>query len=91
MRATASAAKRIEATQQNAVYTAGLQVEAFAWITYLQQVQEGEDRGAAFVRDRFRPEFATAFDAWLARAPGGEVPPLRCPSTGLRPCSRRTA
>lgn len=72
---TAAAARRIEATQNNAVYTSQVQIDVISWITYLEHLQDGDEDGAAFLRDRFREEFAPAFDAWVALVPAGEVPP----------------
>ena len=72
---TAAAARRIEATQQNTVFTTQLTIDVIAWITYLEHVQEGDAKGAEFLKDRFRPEFVTAFDAWVALVPEGEIPP----------------
>ncbi len=72
---TTAAARRIEATQQNAVFTAQVQLDVISWITYLEHLQAGDERGAQFLKDRFRAEFAPAFDAWVALAPDGEIPP----------------
>jgi hypothetical protein len=71
---SASGAKRTEATQQSGIAAAQAQIDVMAWITYLEHYQSGDERGAAFLRDRFRSEFTPAFDAWLARAPDGEYP-----------------
>jgi len=75
LNATGAAARRIEATQRNAMYTAQVQVDAVAWISFLEHWQSGDDKGAAFLRERFRKEFVPAFDAWAALVPPGEVPP----------------
>jgi hypothetical protein len=72
---TAAAARRIEATQQNAVHATMLQLDVMAWITYLEHRQAGDDTGAAFLRERFRDEFVPAFEAWAASVPEGEIPP----------------
>lgn len=72
---TAAAARRIEATQQNAIYTSQVQLDAIAWITYLEHLQAGDQKGAAFLRERFRREFVPAFDAWTQLVPEGEIPP----------------
>jgi hypothetical protein len=75
LRTTTAAARRIEATQQNAIYTSQVQLDAISWVTLLEQVQAGSEKGADFLRERLRPEFVPAFDAWLAQVPAGEVPP----------------
>lgn len=72
---TAAAARRIEATQKSALYTTQLQLDVIAWISYLEQLQAGNEKGAAFLRARFRKEFMPAFEAWEALVPEGEVPP----------------
>ena len=72
---SASGAKRTEATQQNSIFAAQAQIDVMAWITYLEHLQAGDERGAAFLRDRFRPEFKPAFDAWAAHAAPGQYPP----------------
>ncbi|OAN88939.1 hypothetical protein A8B84_10165 [Marinobacter sp. EhC06] len=72
---TTASAKRIEATQQNAIYTSQVQLDAIAWVTFLEHIQAGDEKGAAFLRDRFRKEFVPAFDAWIALVPEGEIPP----------------
>jgi protein-S-isoprenylcysteine O-methyltransferase Ste14 len=72
---SASGAKRTEATQQNSIFAAQAQIDVMAWITYLEHREAGDERGAAFLRDRFREEFKPAFDAWMAQAPPGKYPP----------------
>jgi hypothetical protein len=72
---TAAAARRIEATQQYAVYSTQLQIDVTAFITFLEHRQMGDDAGAAFLRGRFRNEFTPAFEAWAALVPEGEIPP----------------
>ncbi len=72
---SAAAAKRALATQQNSVYGAQVQLDVMAWISYLEHRQAGDESGAAFLKDRFRAEFAPAFDAWMALVPAGEIPP----------------
>jgi hypothetical protein len=72
---SASGSKRTEATQQNSIFTAQAQIDVMTWITYLEHHQAGDERGAAFMMERFRKEFRPAFDAWAAQAPAGEPPP----------------
>ncbi len=72
---SAAAAKRTEATQQNSVFAAQVQIDVMVWIEYLKQRQADDEVGSDFFYERFRPEFVPAFDAWLAQTPTGEIPP----------------
>ena len=72
---SASGAKRTEATQQNSIAAAQAQIDVMVWITYLEHVQAGDERGTAFLAARFRDEFKPAFEAWMASATPGTVPP----------------
>ena len=72
---SAAAARRTEATQQNGIFSGQVVIDVVAWITYLEHVQAGDERGAAFLKDRFRNEFSPAFEAWLALVPTGQIPP----------------
>jgi hypothetical protein len=72
---SASGARRTEATQHNSIFAAQAQIDVMAWIAYLEHRQAGDERGAAFLRERFREEFVPAFEAWLALVPEGEIPP----------------
>ena len=72
---SAAGASRTVATQYNGQFAAQLQIDVITWITYLEHYQAGDERGAAFLRERFRTEFAPAFDAWEALVPEGEIPP----------------
>ena len=72
---SAAGAARTEATQQNSIFAAQVQIDVMVWIEYLKQRQAGESDGAAFFEDRFRDEFQPALTDWLALAPPGEIPP----------------
>ena len=72
---SASGAKRTEATQQNSIAAAQVQIDVMVWITYLEHLQAGDERGTAFLEARFRDEFKPAFEAWMASATPGAVPP----------------
>ena len=90
--ATTAAARRIEATQQNAIFTTQLQLDVITWITFLEHRQAGDEKGAAFLQERFREEFKPAFDAWVALVPAGQVPqgtPFQLPS--YQPAARLAA
>lgn len=89
---SASGARRTEATQQNGIVAAQTQIDVMMWITYLEHYQAGDERGAAFLKDRFRDEFRPAFDAWVAQVPAGEWPsgtPFELPL--YQPAARRLA
>ena len=70
-----AAAKRVEATQHSAALARQVQLDLTTWLSYLEQRQAGNESGAQFIRDRMRDEFKPAFDAWLALAPDGGIPP----------------
>lgn len=72
---SASAAKRTEATQQNSLFAAEVQIDVMVWISYLEHLQSGDAAGAGFLKERFREEFKPAFEAWTALVPAGEIPP----------------
>lgn len=89
---SAASARRTEATQQNSVFSGQVVIDVVAWITYLERIQAGDERGAAFLKDRFRAEFRPAFEAWVALAPAGQVPsgtPFDLPE--YRPAARQRA
>lgn len=72
---SAAGAVRTEATQQNSVFAAQIQVDVMMWIEYLKQSQSDSEAGATFFEERLRDEFAPAFEEWLTLVPPGEVPP----------------
>jgi hypothetical protein len=72
---SAAGAARTEATQQNSLYTAGLQIDVLVWIEYLKAREARDVLAVSFFEDRLRPEFRPALDAWLAQVPEGELPP----------------
>jgi hypothetical protein len=45
-----------------------------AFLNIVQAKARGDEPAAAFLRQRVRPEFRPALDAWLARSEGGKVP-----------------
>jgi len=72
--ATSNALRSESVRQTNIALTlAQVDVELFTdWVT---AVANNETQLAEFTRDRFRPEFVPAFEAWLAQVPSGEIPP----------------
>lgn len=62
----------VRASNQAAQHVA-IDVGVFTdWVT---ATASGDERLAGFLRGRMRDEFVPAFEAWLASAPDGEVPP----------------
>ncbi len=72
---SAAGAKRTEATQQNNIYTAELQIDVMVWIEYLKQRKSNDPVASDFFEARMRDEFRPAFSAWLDQVPEGEIPP----------------
>jgi hypothetical protein len=62
-------ATRIEAARAASRADAETEVDVATFIAWADADRRGEDDVADFYLDRFRPEFATAFDAWLATDP----------------------
>jgi hypothetical protein len=60
---------RIEAARASDLATSQTQVDVATFIQWVEATARDEARLAQFYRDRFRPEFKTAFDAWLATKP----------------------
>jgi hypothetical protein len=60
---------RIEAARASSLAEASTQVDVATFIAWAEADQEGDAERAAFFLDRFRPEFAVAFDAWIATDP----------------------
>ena len=72
---SAAGAARTDATQENSIFAAQVQIDVLLWLEYLKQDQAGETAGAAFLEERFRDEFRDAHEEWLALMEAGEVPP----------------
>ena len=68
---------RIEASRAQGLAEAQTQVDVATFIAWADADQRGEQELARFYVDRFRDEFQTAFDAWLATEPlsNAEAPP----------------
>ena len=68
---------RIEASRAQGLAEAQTQVDVATFIAWADADQRGEQELAQFYVDRFRDEFQTAFDAWLATKPltNAEAPP----------------
>ena len=60
---------RIEAARAQGLAEAQTQVDVATFIAWADADQRGEQELAEFYVDRFRAEFRTAFDAWLATEP----------------------
>lgn len=72
---SAAGAARTEATQQNGIYTAGLQIDVLTWIEWLKMTNADDEVASTFFEDRFRDEFRPAFYAWLAQDSEDGIPP----------------
>ena len=68
---------RIEASRAQGLAEAQTQIDVATFIAWADADQRGEQELAQFYVDRFRDEFQTAFDAWLATEPlsNAEAPP----------------
>lgn len=68
---------RIEASRAQGLAEAQTQIDVATFIAWADADQRGENDLAQFYVDRFRDEFQTAFDAWLATKPlaNAEAPP----------------
>jgi hypothetical protein len=73
--ATEASALRVQATQATNVYTAQANIDLETFIGWLQLHTTQGSSAADALRDRFRDEFKPVFEAWLAQAPEGELPP----------------
>ncbi|MET0932708.1 MAG: hypothetical protein ABWX56_03275 [Mycetocola sp.] len=60
---------RIEAARASSLGEAETEVDVATFIAWADADQGGDPALAAFYLDRFRPEFAVAFDAWMATEP----------------------
>ncbi|TCN33553.1 hypothetical protein EV644_121120 [Kribbella orskensis] len=60
---------RIDAARSSSLAEAQTQVDVATFIAWADADRRGESELAVFYVSRFRPEFAKAFDAWLATKP----------------------
>jgi hypothetical protein len=60
---------RIDAARAASMASAETQVDVATFIAWAEADQRGDEDLADFFVERFRPEFATAFDAWTATDP----------------------
>jgi hypothetical protein len=60
---------RIDAARSSSLAEAQTQIDVATFIAWADADRRGESELAAFYVSRFRPEFAKAFDAWLATKP----------------------
>jgi hypothetical protein len=71
----ASAALRTSAAQATSIAAAQMELDAQVFLAWLDHAAAGGTDAATVFADRMRPEFRTVFDAWLATAPPGQIPP----------------
>jgi hypothetical protein len=64
-----TSAVRISAARADSLASAQTQVDVATFIAWTDANGHGDAQLEAFYVDRFRPEFRTAFDAWLATDP----------------------
>ena len=64
-----STAARVQANRVAALANRQVQVQVETFIQWVNARQTGDTELATFYRQRFRPEFMPAFDAWLATDP----------------------
>ena len=62
-------ALRIDAARSQGLAQGQTQVDIATFIQWVNATETDDDDLATFYRDRFRPEFVPAFDAWLATDP----------------------
>jgi hypothetical protein len=67
--------KRTDAAQMTSVFAAETLIDVQVFLSWLQQVADGDDDAADFLVERLPDGFRPAFEAWLAQVPDGEVPP----------------
>ena len=67
--ASRTTAIRLDAARSASLAQAQTQVDVATFIAWADAQQHEESEIAAFYRDRFRPEFEPAFDAWIATGP----------------------
>jgi len=67
--ASRTSAIRIEAARAASRADSETQVDVATFIAWADADRQGEGKLAEFYLDRFRPEFKTAFDAWVATKP----------------------
>jgi hypothetical protein len=86
---TASAVNktRIEAARAADLASSQTQVDIATFIQWVDAYAQDEGELASFYRERFRPEFKPAFDAWIAtrplRTPGAPQTPFAMPQYRL--------
>jgi hypothetical protein len=61
-----SAATRADAARHGTLASRNVQVDVASFIGWSQAIGGHDERLSTFLAERFRPEFKTAFDAWLS-------------------------
>ncbi len=72
--------KRAESLRMSTLAGQQAIIDVQTFLSWTDAVAQADTKLAVFIRTRMRPEFQTAFDAWLGRPPGttvstGQVPP----------------
>ena len=71
----AAADLRLDATQQLAVANRQMSNDVGIFAMWFEAAVRGDERLSALIEERFRPEFAAAFDSWRATGGSAELPP----------------
>lgn len=62
-------ALRVEAARAQGLAESETEVDVATFIEWVDATAKGDDELAGFYQERFRPEFQTSFDAWIALDP----------------------
>ena len=72
---------RIDAARASSLAEAQTEIDVATFIAWADADQSGDVELATFYLDRFRPEFAVAFDAWIATEPFSDADAPETPFT----------
>jgi hypothetical protein len=70
-----ASALRVESAMAAAAAGQATMVDIGMYLNWIDAVAAADTMRARFLRDRFRPEFVPAFDAWLATSPRDSIGP----------------
>jgi hypothetical protein len=84
---------RIDAARAQGLAEAQTQIDVATFIAWAEADQRGDDDTADFFLDRFRDEFHTAYEAWLATDPATnpDAPPTPFPMKEYQLAARQDA
>ena len=86
-------ALRIQAARASSLWESQAEVDVATFIQWVNAHARGEDELETFYEARFRPEFRTAFEAWLATDPlsSPEAPPTPFAMEEYQPAAKTEA